>query len=73
MKPARISRRHLIGAACWCGVAPCLSLAQDSVRLQDRWMVTQRFRLRVVVVAHGLVFPWAMACLPDGRYFGVSR
>jgi glucose/arabinose dehydrogenase len=60
-----MKRRHFLGSATAILAAPAIARAQV--------LRSAKANLRLVTLSHGLVQPWGMAFLPDGRMLITER
>jgi len=61
-----MNRRHFVAAATATVAAPAIGQAQEVLR-------SAKANLRLVTLSRGLVQPWSMAFLPDGRMLITER
>ena len=61
-----MNRRHFVAAATATMAAPTIARAQEVLR-------SAKANLRLVTLSRGLVQPWSMAFLPDGRMLITER
>jgi glucose/arabinose dehydrogenase len=61
-----MNRRHFVAAATATMAAPAIARAQEVLR-------SAKANLRLVALSRGLVQPWSMAFLPDGRMLITER
>src|SRR5512133_2065659 len=61
-----MNRRHFVAAATATLAAPAIGRAQEVQR-------SAKANLRLVTLSRGLVQPWSMAFLPDGRMLITER
>src|SRR6476620_11351553 len=61
-----MNRRHFVAAATATMAAPAIGRAQEVLR-------SAKANLRLVTLSRGLVQPWSMAFLPDGRMLITER
>ena len=61
-----MKRRHFLSSATAVLAAPAIGRAQAPLR-------SAKASLRLVTLSHGLVQPWSMAFLPDGRMLITER